>query len=78
MLKTDAERLDWLGQQEGYGLISDDMGRWAVSSCGTQNLPDDVDQPFDFSGSFWVVKENWRPTIREAIDAAYAADQLER
>lgn len=71
---TDTERLDWLSHQDGSGLISDDQGRWAVSGSGTQNLPDDPDLPFDFSGTFWVEAKDWRPAIRDAIDAAMAAE----
>lgn len=71
MLDTDTQRLEWLEEQQGFGLISDDQGRWAVSTCGMQNLPDDPEKPFDFVGNFVVDAECWRATIREAIDAAY-------
>lgn len=71
---NDTDRIDWLEKQDGIGLISDDEGRWAVSTTGTQNLPDDPDIAFDFIGNFWVEAKDWRPTVREAIDAAMAAD----
>lgn len=74
MFKTDADRLDWLAQQDGHGLISDDQGRWAVSSMGMQNLPEDPDTPFDFVGNFFVEAKDWRPSIRAAIDAAFAKE----
>ena len=74
MLKDDAERIAWLEEQQGSGLISDDMGRWAVSSMGMQNLPDDADKPFDFCGNFFVEAQDWRPSIREAIDAAFSKE----
>jgi hypothetical protein len=72
-MPTDMERLDWLEKHEGYGLISDDAGRWAVSTSGIQNLPTS-DTPFDFVGKFWVEAADWRPSIREAIDAAMASE----
>ncbi len=45
MLKTDTERLNWLETKEGWGLINDDFGRWALTGTGipkhprTQKLP---------------------------------------
>lgn len=59
----------WLETQQGMGLISDDMGRWAVSSGGMQNLPppDEFDDPFDFVGYFDVEKGHWRDSILEAL-----------
>jgi hypothetical protein len=76
---TDTERLDWLARMDGHGLISDDAGRWAVSTCGTQNIPDDGGEtPFDFSGTFWVEKELWRESIRDAIDAAMSQQNDDR
>jgi hypothetical protein len=76
MFKSDTERLEWLATLDGHGLISDDQGRWAVSSVGMQNLPDD-DKPFDFVGNFFVKADDWRPSIREAIDAAFAKENSE-
>jgi hypothetical protein len=75
-MMTDTERIAWLEMQQGCGLISDDQGRWAVSAMGMQNLPND-DEPFDFVGSFFVEASDWRPTIREAIDAAVEKDARE-
>lgn len=76
MFENDTERINWLEQQEGSGLISDDQGRWAVSSMGFQNLPDD-DKPFDFVGEFFVKAADWRPSVREAIDAEFAKESAE-
>jgi hypothetical protein len=43
---------------------------------GIQNVPDDEDGPQDISTSFWVEAKDWKPTIREAIDAYLdAADE---
>lgn len=68
-MRSDTELLDWLEKQQGYGLISDDFGRWAVSGSGIQNVPDGSGA-FDFAGEFYVERDDWRPTIREAIMAA--------
>jgi hypothetical protein len=65
---TDTERLDWLEKAEGFALISDDAGHWAVVSEGVQNLPDK--HPADINTVFLIKKKEWRPTVREAIDAA--------
>lgn len=68
---TDTERLDWLSQQDGYALVSDDAGRWAVVSDGMQNLPDD--EPADIQTLFFIEANKWKPSVREAIDAAATA-----
>lgn len=68
---TDTERLDWLEQQEGFGLISDDFGHWAVSGDGMQNIPEGQrEDPKELSTSFIVEGPAWKDSIREAIDAA--------
>lgn len=69
---NDKERLDWLEQQQGMGLVSSDTGFWAVSTGGFQNLPeaDKAAEPFDFTGWFDVERDTWCSTIREAIDLA--------
>ena len=54
---------------DGCGLISDDAGYWAVSTSGMQNAPDDP--PQDISTSFFVEAAEWKPTIREALEAYY-------
>jgi hypothetical protein len=69
--RADRDRLDWMEQQEGAGLISDDGGRWAVSETGMQNLPEE--EPIDISTSFFIQKDEWKPSVREAIDAARLA-----
>ncbi len=69
---TDTKRLDWLEENEGSALVSDDAGNWAVVSDGCQNVP--MDPPQDITTSFWIKKDQWCKTIREAIDAAIAAD----
>lgn len=70
-MTTDTQLLDWLEKNDGSALLSDDFGRWAVSSMGMQNVPDKpFDQPNDISTSFFVLAKEWRPSIREAIQAA--------
>lgn len=65
---NDTERLDWLEQQPGAGLISDDCGHWAVSGTGFQNIPENP--PGDVQTTFFIEKSEWRKSVREAIDAA--------
>lgn len=68
--RTDTERLDELAKLPGHGLIHDDMGHWAVSGEGMQNLPgENFDEPFDCQSTFFIEKAKWRKTIREAIDS---------
>jgi hypothetical protein len=68
-MNRDTELLNWLEQRDGWGLINDDAGRWAVASSGTQNIPD-PDKPIDITTTFWIDADEWKPTIREAIEAA--------
>ena len=69
---TDTERLDWLEEQDGCGLISDDAGRWAVTGDGMQNAPSRR-RAGAISTSFVVMASEWRRSVREAIDAAMNA-----
>jgi len=69
MRHTDKERLDWMEKRDGAGLISDDAGRWAVSTGGMQNVPDPK-KPIDISTLFFVEAEQWKKDIRSAIDYA--------
>lgn len=61
------ERLEMFG--EGCGLISDDAGHWAVSVDGLQNEP--TNPPQDVASTFFVEAEQWKPTIREALEYFY-------
>lgn len=70
---TDSELIDWLETQQGSGLISDDFGHWTVSSSGIQNVPENIDVASDISTSFFIEAKDWKPTIREAIEAANAS-----
>lgn len=54
---------------EGCGLISDDAGNWAVSTCGIQDVP--KSPPEDVNTSFLVLAAEWKPTICEALQAYY-------
>lgn len=66
---TDTERLDWLERQFGCGLVHDDNEHWAVAAIGMQSVAEG-DEPEDLETSFFVEKDKFKPTIREAIDAA--------
>ena len=70
-MPNDTERLNWLEQQFGCGLISDDNDHWAFSGSGVQNVPSG-DEPEDIYTSFMVEATEWHNSIREAIDAAMA------
>lgn len=70
---NDTKRLDWLEKHQGYGLISDDCGHWAVSTSGFQSVP--RIPPGDLDTHFWVYKNQWKTSIREAIDAAIAEEE---
>ena len=64
----DKERLDWLEKNQGYALVSDDFGHWVCVCSGMQNVPDKT--PDDIHTSFFIEKNEWKKTIREAIDFA--------
>jgi hypothetical protein len=53
---TDTERIDWLEKKDGWTLVSDDAGRWALVGNGMQNVP--------------VEKAQWHKSVRDAIDAS--------
>ena len=65
---TDTERINWLQKQQGFALVSDDFGHWAVVGSGFQNVPRKA--PADISTTFFIEKNEWRKTIRQAIDHA--------
>lgn len=64
----DTYLLNWLGKQDGAALVNDDGGRWAVSFDGIQNVPEK--EPSDIQTTFFIEAAQWKPTIREAIQAA--------
>ncbi len=68
---TDTMRIDFLAAS-GMAVISDDRGNWAYTQDGMQNLPAEV--PADITTTFFIEKAEWKPTIREAIDAAILED----
>ncbi|KKN63753.1 hypothetical protein LCGC14_0498570 [marine sediment metagenome] len=72
----DKERLDWLEKRDGEALISDDAGRWAISSGGMQNVPN-ADEAIAISTLFFVEAVDWQPSIREAIDVAIEKELVE-
>lgn len=70
---TDTQRIDWLEKQADEGrspaLVNDDNGHWAVSMSGFQNAVCG-DGPQDIETTFFVNANQWKNTVREAIDAA--------
>jgi len=65
---TDKQMLSWLSRQQGVNLISDDAGNWAVSDSGFQpvNTGDVFTEPVTIAS--FVTPEEWKPTLRQAID----------
>jgi len=72
---TDEQRLDWLEEQDGSALISDDFGRWAIVSDGFQTVPKKT--PADISTTFFIEKKFWKKSIRKAIDHAVKTRESE-
>lgn len=67
----DTARLDWLEQRaNGLHLLSDDGEYWTLSESGFQPVPP-LDGPHTepFSSTAMVMPDEWRKTVREAIDA---------
>lgn len=73
-MTTDSELIDWLQTQEGSALVSDDFGRWAVTTAGIQNVPEDISIPSDIETMFYIKAAEWKPSIREAIQATKGED----
>ena len=73
---NDTERINWMEEQCGCGLISDDAGRWAVSTSGIQNVPS-PDEPVYIDTTFFVEANEWKSSIREAIDYAVGVESDE-
>ena len=69
-LRAEVECFAWLEKQDGYNLISSDNGYWAVSTGGSQPVPEDP--PGDMDIMSLVMADEWKPTIREAIEYAMA------
>ena len=69
MAITDTDRLNWIEQQDGIAIVSDDFGHWAVAGMGSQNVPDQSGEPSDIQTSFFIEKTAWKKSLREAIDA---------
>lgn len=71
-LRDDEKRLDWLDAHcDGQALISDDCKCWAVSWDGMQNVPD-TDYPDSILTTHYINKEDWKHSVRDAIDVAIA------
>ena len=75
MKMTDEKRLNWLEKHQGFALVSDDDERWACICDGIQNCPLDKG-PHDIVTSFFIEKDEWKTSIRDAID--YAIEEHEQ
>ena len=65
---SDKKLLDWLENNSGgYILISDDDGHWACTNSGMQSVNTEKD---DVEATFFIMKDEWKDTVREAIIAA--------
>lgn len=69
--RSDTELLDALERLVDRGacpgVINDDRGHWAVSDEGMQNIPMG-DEPEDLETTFYIKAQQFRTSIREAID----------
>lgn len=66
---TDTERLNWLEKNNAFSLVNDDNGHWACVADGMQNVPMD-ESACDIQTTFFIEKDLWQDSIREAIDFA--------
>ena len=66
----DSELLDWLSTERGSNLISDDGGKWALSTTGMQPVPPKggFNEPVNIVSI--VFPEEWHDSPRGAIRAA--------
>jgi hypothetical protein len=80
-LLTDTEMLDWLTTltESGIspGLVHDDNGHWALSDTGAQEVADGG-EPQDLWIAYLVLPNEWYNTPREAIQAAWDAQQEDK
>lgn len=72
---SDTELINWLESRQGSALVSDDNRHWAVSSSGFQNVP--INPPCNIQTTFFIERDEWKPTIREAILAAIEHEKAE-
>lgn len=74
---NDTELLDWFETQDGASLVSDDNGRWAVALTGTASIEDIeepkrfiTDGPINWEGVAWVERDQWKDSVRQALESA--------
>lgn len=70
---TDKDRIDYLQRAVGACLASDDQGFWAVSTSGMNSVSSNP--PADWSATLFVEKEQWKKSVRAAIDRAIADER---
>ena len=72
----DTKRLDWLEKTaNGVGVVNDDGELWACISDGMQKVH--VDPPQDIMTAHFVEAEQWKKSVREAIDHAIEEEAKE-
>ena len=69
---TDSERLNWL-EKNSFSIISNDMGWWCCTVDGVQSVP--VELPCDTQTTFFIEKNQWFRSIRQAIDEAISDNE---
>lgn len=66
--------IGWLQTKQGVNLVSDDYGRWAVSDCGTQPIPEE--QPTSMAIVSFVEADDWQPTVQEAFEYYFKKNEV--
>ena len=78
--RTDTQLLDGLealvDKGECPAVLNDDNGHWAVSGTGMQTICSDGG-PYDIKTSFYVAKDQWKPSIRDAINTYLDAAEID-
>ena len=69
--------IDYLESSDGVSLLSDDDGRWAVSDAGFQPAPPEGGFTDAVMISCYVTPEEWKPTIREALECYFDCEDGE-
>jgi hypothetical protein len=76
--EQDAKRLDWFEQSVAAGrcpaLVFDDRGHWAVADEGMQ-MATVGECALDMSITVFVPAEDWRDSVRAAIDQALGSKE---
>ena len=75
---TDTDRINFFEKQCNKGscpaLVNDDNGHWAVAESGFQNVVVGK-KGQDVHTTFFISAKEWKPTVRQAIDAWMKSEQ---